>query len=212
MAEDTIHFEVAPPKLLTRGAVAIIYGYGLLLAAPVVVAVLAVSLLKLSFLTMLLLPLLALAVSVYLLPCGLGNPYAVKLVGALPAVEARARGGFVVQLTFSPRLSRGFRADLEDADDLGYLSIDDSALVFHGDAVKLVIPLSRIERVQARNFGWRGLFLCGERSVVTVRGLTNVRWLEFAERSSWVLPTSRRMGRQLYERLRAATAAKTPGK
>jgi hypothetical protein len=206
MADETVHFETEPPRLLTGGAVAIIYCYGFLLAAPVLAAVVAVSLLKLGLLT-LLPPLLAIAVSVYLLPCGLGNPYAAKLVRALPGVEANLRNGFVVQLTLSPRIHRGLRADLEDADDLGYLSLGDSALVFRGDAVKLVVPFSQIERVEARSIGWRGLFLCGQRSVVTVKGLPNVRSLEFAERRSWVLPTSRRMGREIYEGLQSAMKA-----
>jgi hypothetical protein len=206
MSEETIHFETARPRLLTGRAVVLIYCYGFLLAAPILASVLAVSLLKLGLLT-LLPPLLAIALSVYLLPCGLGNPYAAKLVRALPGVEANLRSGFVVQLTLSPRIRRGLRADLEDADDFGYLSLGDSALVFRGDAVKLVVPFSQIERVEARSIGWRGLFLCGQRSVVTVRGLPDVRSMEFAERRSWVLPTSRRMGREIYDGLQSAIKA-----
>jgi hypothetical protein len=211
MPEEEVYFEVARPRLLTGRAVAMIYCYGFLLAAPFLVSVLAVSLLKLSLLT-LLPPLLAVAAIVFFLPCGQGNPYAAKIVAALPGVDAELRNGFVAQLTVSPRIRQGLQADLEDADDLGYLSLGDSALVFRGDAIQLVVPFSHIEGVQARSIGWRGLFLCGQRSVVTVRGLPNVRSLEFGERGSWVLPTSRRIGRQIYERLHAAAAAKTPGK
>ena len=79
----------------------------------------------------------------------------------------------------------------------------ETELVFEGDSVKVSLPYSQIGRVRSRNIGLRGLFVYGRRIAVEISGFPKVSALEFAERSSWVLPASRRTTQRLWERLSA---------
>jgi hypothetical protein len=196
--------EIAQPRRFTARAVMVISAYGLLLALPIFVAILALSVLKLGILTLLVL-LLGVAINIYFLPFGFGNAYAAWLVNSLDETTP-AQDSFLVQLTLSPRIRSGLRAIADDADDLGHLSFTTTALVFRGDSVTLSIPFANIQQVQSRNFGLRGLYIYGRRVVVFVSGLPNVTALEFAERSSWLLPTSRKIARKLHTRLAQAVA------
>jgi hypothetical protein len=144
-----------------------------------------------------LLPFLAVAITALFLPFGLGNSYIVRLVRPLKPATASDAKTFIVQLTLSPRIRSGLRALLEDADDVGYLSVSESELVFQGDSVKLSVPKDCIEAVRPRNIGMRGLFVYGRRIEVVISGLPNVASIQFAERSSWLLPASRRVTREL---------------
>jgi len=197
--------EVVQPKRFTLGAVLIVSGYGLLLVLPLFSSFLLVSLLRFSFLTAAL-PLAVVAVTAFFLPFGLGNTHVARLVRALNPSADSSGDGFVVQLTLSPRIRSGLRAILEDADDIGYLTFTSAGLVFQGDSVTVSLPYQRIEKVQSHNIGLRGLFVYGRRIKVVVSDWPEAEWLEFAERSSWFLPASKRITRQLYERL----AAKLP--
>ena len=192
--------EVAQPKLFRAGAVAAVNAYGALLVAPFLISVLVVSVTKFGLLTVLI-PLLVVAATAYFLPFGLGNTHITRLVQSLNPAAAQGGEGFIVQLTLSPRLRSGLRALLEDADDIGYLTFSGNELLFQGDSVKLSVPLDRIELVRPRNIGLRGLFVYGRRIKVVVSDLPQVESLEFAERSSWLLPTSRAITRRLYQRL-----------
>jgi hypothetical protein len=198
MTPTTAQFKVTPPRLLSSGAVLIISAYGLLLVIPVLAAILVVSLLQLSFLTIVL-PLFAAAVTTFFLPLGFGNPYVVRLVRSLHPDWSNTADSFVAQITFVPRLCSGLRALLEDADDVGWLSFDKSGLSFQGDSVHLLVPFDQIQEVTTESIGWRGLFLYGPQTVVRVSGLPNVNALKLAERSSWLLPDSRKSaGRLLF--------------
>jgi len=149
---------------------------------------------------------LLLVATTFLLPFALGNSRVVKLVGSLNA--NKGEDSFVVQLTCWPRIRLGFRALLEDADDIGCLTITDSELVFHGDSVKLSIPFDHIEQVRPQNVGFRGLFVYGPRITLVVSGLPEVKSVEFAERSSRLLPTSRKTTRKFHERLASKVATR----
>jgi len=190
--------EIGQPRLFTLAAVLIVSAYGVLLAVPFFAAILVVSVMKLSVLT-LLIPVLAIALAAVFLPLGLGNPYVSRLVRSLnpPSVPADAR--CAVQLAAVPRIRSGLRAILEDADDIGYLSFTSTGFEFQGDSVKLSVPYACIREVRPYNIGMRGLFVYGRRISVVVDGLPNVGALEFAERSSWLLPTSKRITRQLHK-------------
>jgi hypothetical protein len=135
------------------------------------------------------------------LPFGLGNPYVSRLVRSLSPAAGETGENFVVQLSLSPRIRSGLCAVLDDADDIGYLSFDGSGFRFQGDSVKLLVPYDCIKEVRPHNIGMRGLFVYGRRIRVMVTGLPNVSSLEFAERSSWLLPTSRKTTRQLHKYL-----------
>jgi hypothetical protein len=196
----TPHIEIGQPRLFTLGAVLIVSAYGVLLAVPFLASLLAVSVLKLGVLTVLI-PALGVAWAAVFLPFGLGNPYVSRLVRSLSPAAGETGANFVVQLSLSPRIRSGLCAVLDDADDIGYLIFDASGFRFQGDSVKLLVPYNCIKEVRPHNIGMRGLFVYGRRIRVLVTGLPNVSSLEFAERSSWLLPTSRRTTRQLHKHL-----------
>ena len=204
---DEPRIEVGPPKVFTTAGVLLINAYGLLLLIPLVITILTISLIKLGLLTWLL-PVLVVVVTVYLLPFALGNSRVVRLVGSLNAAAGRGEDSFVVQLTCWPRIRTGFRALLEDADDIGCLNLTGSELVFRGDSVKLTIPFDCIEEVRPQNVGLRGLFVYGPRITLVVSGLPEIKSVEFAERSSRLLHSSRKTTRKLYERLAAKVDAR----
>ena len=197
--------EIGSPRHFGTGAAWVINAYGLLLVIPFLMSVMAISLLSFGLLTVLT-PLMCVIVTAYYLPCALGNLHVTRLVRKLrPA--AQAPDGFVVQLTLKPRIRSGIQAALEDADDIGWLSLAESALVFHGDAVTLSVPYDQLSSVQLRNIGIRGLWVYGQRIEITVPKLPGVESFTVAERASWLLPTSRRTTRELFQRL--AARAKT---
>lgn len=173
----------------------VVAGYGFLLMLPVLVSLLAVSVVQFSLWTWLL-PLLSLALATLFLPFGFGNPH-VKRLAARPAVDAgSAAERFLVQVTFSPRLHSGLRARMEDADDIGWLSLTEAGLVFRGDAVSLSIPYASIQAMRPHTIGLRGLYLypC---LTLRVAGLPRITALTFAERACCFLPNSRAQARKL---------------
>lgn len=165
-------------------------------------SLLAVTMIKLGILTAVI-PLMSLAVTAYFLPFGLGNPIVKKLVKSVNPGTSETQDRFIVQMTLSPRIRSGLRAVIEDADDLGYLSCTESELNFRGDSVRLRIPWKQVDEVRPQNIGWRGRFLYGSRIKITVSGIPNVETVTFSERSSLLLPTSKRVTRRLCERISA---------
>jgi hypothetical protein len=200
VSSNAAKIEIRQPRLFRLGAVLIVSAYGALLVLPFIAALLLVSMLQLGILTILI-PVLAVVLASIFLPVGLGNPYVLRLVRSMNPPSGKPEDRFIVQLTLSPRARSGIGSVLEDADDIGYLSFDGSGFLFEGDSVKLSVPYECIREVRGQNIGVRGLFVYGRRIGVVVTGLPNVESLEFAERSSWLLPTSRRITRQLYEHL-----------
>ena len=207
MPADSAKIEITPPRRFTAGAVAVVSAYGLSLIMPIFLAIIAVSVIKLSIFTVLI-PLLALAATAYFLPFGLGNTHITRLVRSLPPDAGPGGERFIVQLTLSPRLRSGLRALLEDADDIGYLTLSGTHLCFQGDSVKLWVPWEDIQLVRPQNIGWRGLFVYGRRIKLVVSGWPNVDAFEFAERSSWLLPASRAITRRLSRQLSASVPPK----
>ena len=195
--------EVGRPQRFNASAIVTVHAYGALLAIPLLVAVLVISSVKMSLGFLLAVPFAVIAATLFLLPFGRGNSYIVRQVRRTQPAAGRASNDFIVQLTCVPRLRSGLRAVLEDADDVGTLSLGGDALVFRGDSVRLAIPFSQISRVHRQNSGLRGLFIYGARLALDVEGLPNVVSLQFAERSSWLLPLSRQTTRKLYNQLAA---------
>jgi hypothetical protein len=108
---------------------------------------------------------------------------------------------FVVQLTRHPRIRSGLGAVLEDADDIGILTFTDSALEFHGDSVRLRIPYSALRDVALVNPGARALFVYGSHTSFSVAGVPEAGILKFAERSSYLLLTSRKTAKRMFRSL-----------
>jgi len=200
-------FQISPPVRFTTGAVWIINAFGLVLAFPFLVSVLAISLLPFGVVTVLI-PLLCVVASAYYLPFAFGNAYVVKLVRSLDRSAGTNPDSFIMQLALSPRIRSGFRAAMEDADDVGCLKLTGTALEFQGDSVRLSIPYDQVGPAQLVTIGLRGLWLYGRRIRIPVFGLPEVTWLEFAERASWFLPSSWRITGEFYQQLLERVAKK----
>jgi hypothetical protein len=196
----TATIEIGEPKRFKLGAVLVMTASGALLALPVLASVLVVSVLKLGTVTILL-PALAVLGAILFLPVGRGNPYASWLVRSMHPAATKPDGAIIVQVTLTPRLRSGLCAILEDADDIGLLTVDGSGIQFQGDSVKLSVPYGCMKEIQPGLSRMRGPFLSGRRIGIAVTGLPNVSGLEFAERTSWLLPASSRITRQLHQKL-----------
>jgi hypothetical protein len=209
MSLNSARITITPPRTLTMGAVLVICAYGLVLFIPVLFAMVVVSVLPLGMGT-LLIPLLAVGFATFFLPVGFGNPYVVRLIRSLNHGSVTEPGGFMVQLTLAPRVRSGLRALLEDADDVGWLRLKESGLLFQGDSITLSVPYDQIRQLKTENLGWRGLFVYGSPSVFAVPGLPEATGFKFAERSSWLLPSSRRNACRLHRALADKIAASNP--
>jgi hypothetical protein len=201
----TAQIEITRPRIFTAGSVLVVCALGILLGLPLLISVLAVSLMRPGILS-LVIPLVVIAGTIYVLPFGLGNAYVARLARKLRPVTAQSQEAFLVQLTLFPRIRSGLLAVIEDADDIGWLTFNASELVFHGDSVKFSIPLGQITRVQRQNIGLRGLYVIS-RIKVLVPGLPKIDDLEFAERSSWLLPTSKKTTNKLYQQFNSHKTA-----
>jgi len=201
-----VRVEITRPKVYGTPAVLAVHTYGFLLVIPVLASIAGLSLLPAGF-GPLLLPLAAVIVTACFLPLGLGNPHISRLVRSFCAEAQRGDRGYIVQATFTPRIRSGLRAVLEDADDIGFLCFTDSALVFHGDSVRLSIPFQQLGEVRPQNVGLRGLFVYGLRIEVPVKGIPQLAAIQFAERSSLLLTGSRRTTRRLRDQFIALGAA-----
>ncbi len=201
-AGDGVRIDVVAPTWFSARTKVAIHACGLAVVLPVLAAALVMSLGRFAPWKALL-PLGAVAVTAFIMPVGQGNPWVGRMVRGLNPKAGRDPGEFIVQLTLTPRLQTGLWAEIEDADDIGWLRLTETELVFEGDSVKIGLPYGQIERVESRNMGWRGLYVYGRRVVVEFSGSRKFRAAEFAERASWVLPQSRRMSRLLWERLSA---------
>jgi hypothetical protein len=203
---NSARITIAPARTLTMGAVLVISAYGLVLFIPVLFAMMVVSVVPLGMGT-LLIPLMAAGFATFFLPVGFGNPYVTRLIQSLNHGAVTEPGGFMVQLTLKPRIRSGLRALLEDADDVGWLRLTESGLLFQGDSTTLSVPYDQIRQLKTENLGWRGLFVYGPPSVFTVPALPEAACFKFAERSSWILSSSRRNAARLYRSLAEKVAA-----
>jgi hypothetical protein len=188
--------QISQPRVFTTGAILITSAYGLVGLVPVFIAFLMLSVVGFK-LSALLLGLGMMAIVIWLLPLASGNPYVSRLIRSIVPEAVGNTNGFIVQITFSPRLRSDLRALAEDADDIGYLTADDSRLFFQGDSVKLSVPFAEITRVERKYRGLRSLFV--PRIVLTVPGPLGS--LEFGERAAALLPASRRTSNRIYELL-----------
>jgi hypothetical protein len=205
------HFDVANPRRFNTRALVIISAYGLVLAIPALVSMMAVSVMEFGWGTFAV-PLLTVLAATYFLPFGFGNPHVTRLAHQLPAADSGDGPRFVVQISTSPRLCQGLRALFEDADDIGWLSVAEEEVVFNGDRSRLSVPYGRVRELRQCNGGWRWLFLYGPSIEFSVDGLPEFNRFRFAERSGWVLTTSKKNGRKLYSLLRAKIDAAGGGK
>jgi hypothetical protein len=120
--------------------------------------------------------------------------------------QTEAESSYVCQVSGTPRLFRGARAFLEDADDVGILNLSNDGLSFTGDHITLRVPYSSIASVTQRNIGWRGLwFVYGNRIRVNLRSGNDYQSFDFVERQSNTVTSSRRLSNTIYCTLRDRT-------
>jgi hypothetical protein len=193
---NAARFEQTMPRLFGTGALLTVCAYGLLLMTPVIISFLVVSVLGFGIWT-LLIPFLTLALVTLFLPFGFGNTYIRRLARPLQPPERAGQESFLVQVTLCPRLHSGPRALIEDADDIGWLSVSETSISFQGDALRFLIPLPQIRDVEVQSIGLRGLFLY-PRLALTISDLPEMKALAVAERSSAFLPNSHRASWHLY--------------
>lgn len=197
---NEIKIETTTPNHFTKKAIAKINAYSVFAIIPVLLAIPLITLIEsllhesLAFgLSMMILG-LVIVLPVYFLPIVIGNPHVRQLARSL---NSSNQNGFIIQLTNLPRVKSGFWAIVEDADDIGFLSFEEEALIFKGDSMKLLIPFALIKNVHNRNVGWRGLWIYGNRILIDVSD----RSFEFAERFSLSIPASRKISEDLFSRL-----------
>src|SRR5690349_21398938 len=196
---DAPKIELAKPARFTLSAVLAIYACSFLPVIPWVALLLLLTLKPLGIFAYIV-PVL-LAIATVLFSPFFGN-LCVKYLAKKASPESIAEGEtFIVQLTCWPRLCSGFRAVIDDADDIGWLTLTPSALVFQGDSVKLYVPYERISELEPHNVGVRGAFALRRRIAIGVKGLPDLEGIELAERSSRMLPESARVTRRIYELL-----------
>jgi hypothetical protein len=188
--------ELRPASRFGVAALVIIWSFGLFLLAPVLLSLFAVSLIRLSSLT-LLLPASVLILTAIIIPFGQANLFIRQQVHKL-GTEPIDGESFVVQLTLHPRLKRGLRGMVEDADDFGRLIFRPEGLVFEGDAVTLWLPYGAIVSVQGKNVGARGRYIAGGRILLETRGLENFEGFEIADRSSLTSAQASRQARKIF--------------
>ncbi|HVV00688.1 MAG TPA: hypothetical protein VHH88_04955 [Verrucomicrobiae bacterium] len=202
LAQDE-YLRIGPPKKFGFSAIAVLHLYNLALFLPVIISLMVVSLFRLGIPT-LLVPLLTIAATAYILPFGIGNAYIRRLTRRVAGNGGCAPDGFIVQISLRPRLRTGLRALVEDADDVGMLVFGSEAIEFTGDSVQLRLPYSEMAETRAHNIGLRGRFLYGQPIEIKPRTLGAFEAVEFTERSSLVLPESKRISTQMAERLSTA--------
>jgi hypothetical protein len=201
--------EVIEPRRFDLHAVLRLNAYGIALALPVLVSVLAMSALPFGLLPALL-PITAIVLGAFFLPFGFGNRLATRLVHEQTGTKP-GPNQFIVQVTFSPRIRHGLRGLLEDADDVGLLSFSDSELVFKGDSVTLRVPFRCLRSLTKRSLGLLGLYVYGGRVVAELDGLPGVKSVAFAERSSLIIPTSWKVTRSVHATMNEAWIAGKAG-
>lgn len=188
--------EIGQPRRFGLWSVTIIYAYGVLLAIPVLLSVMGMTLIP-SSVWSLALPFIGLAFSALILPIGQGNLHVTRLVRSWTHPSAPEPGQYIVQLTFSPRLRGGLRAMLETADDVGLLTIGPDVLTFQGDAVQFTATYQDVNWIRPENIGWRGLFVYGQPVAFRLSMPEGEFSCQVAERSSWLLPASHRVMRAM---------------
>jgi hypothetical protein len=153
--------------------------------------------------------LLSVGILVYLAPFVASGAPMVRWFPRDLGARDRENAQRIWELSLRPRIRKGLRAGLDDADDIGFLRLDENALRFDGDSVNLVIPYLEIETVRLRNCGWRGLWVCGGTVVVTVRDGEKERTFVFRERSALTVPRSRQITENVFHALRYTIGATT---
>lgn len=122
--------------------------------------------------------------------------------------EPLKQNEYICQFTTNPRRYHGSkehrqRAKLEDADDLGILSLEEDRMVFQGDHTFFSLSYREIQFVnRTRRFG-NSLGLGGYYIRVYSERLNEngYQYVQFADRRSKTVPAAYRLSRKIYEEI-----------
>jgi len=102
------------------------------------------------------------------------------------------------QLTLSPRLCRGIRALLEDADDVGRLEVTAEAVHFTGDRIQIVLPFESISGIMQTKCDWRNFWVAGRKTRITTSAFADIEYIEFGEREARTYFSSKRVSTEIH--------------
>lgn len=109
---------------------------------------------------------------------------------------------FVVELALTPRVVEGVEGWLDDADDVGVVSLRPDHLRYQGDAIDMTIPWSQIASVRATRTGHRMMWASGKDVHLAFQSVVDGREsLRFRVREGVTIVRLRRRNAELAERL-----------
>lgn len=77
-------------------------------------------------------------------------------------LEAEGYACFVVDFILQPPVIGGFEKVVDEADDVGLLSLHPTHLQFDGDSIHAILPWSLFGEIDARRTNWRGAWVMGK--------------------------------------------------
>jgi len=136
-----------------------------------------------------------------LLPLNYLNPYICFRLRKRFGEKSIAFPTFDVQIAFKPRHYRGLRGILDDADDIGRLTVLPGGLQFKGDHIQLQLPLEHIQNARVRNHWHR----CSRVHLMT-NAFAGVDSIEIGFREASDLFSDRRGVERILESIRRSMA------
>lgn len=132
------------------------------------------------------------------LPFTLANPYIRYLLRKKFAAKTASTPCYDCSITLTPRLYKGFRGAVEDADDIGRLEISRDALVFTGDHIDIYLPFDSIVSATSENCGGRRLWMLGNQIVIRTDKLVGLTGFHLNERQSNTTAGSHRIANEIF--------------
>jgi hypothetical protein len=141
---------------------------------------------------------------VFFMPAASGNPYVRHIVKKSVGTDYDSTSSIIWQASFSPRIYDGFRGFMEDADDIGYIRVSERAFEFKGSHISFSLPFDCVKEVRLSNIGWRGFWLYGQRIRILTRSFDKFEGVEFIERASDTIISSRRITKTIIDRINSS--------
>ena len=148
---------------------------------------------------------------VFFMPAVSGNLYVRHIVKKSVGADHDPASSIIGQAGFSPRIYDGFRGFMEDADDIGYIRVSESSFEFTGSHISFTLPFDCVKEVRLSSIGWRGFWLYGQRIRILTRSFDKFEGVEFIERASNTIISSRRITKTLIDRINSSGITRSVG-
>lgn len=125
------------------------------------------------------------------------NPYIQAVIERTLGLMKRKSAMYDCQITLSPRLCRGLRKLLDDADDVGRLEITSEGVTFQGGSVTLALPFRDIQSSKKMSRKARNLWIAGGSTRLATSVIDGITYIEFGERQSRTSWNSRRVSAEI---------------